>query len=118
MVLHNATLRPSPEHKMETSQTVMGAGIAAGPHCHFVSGSAETGRSRWAVSRRGNQSEPWPHILRSPSGPKPRWCPRWLPDRAEALPVRRSADLELASLFLALAMSKAETSDFASDRIL
>src|SRR5262245_42719627 len=96
----------------------MGAGIAAGPHCPFVSGSAEAGLSRWAVSRRGNQAETWPRIRRSPSGPKPSRCPRWLPDRAEALAVRRSADKELASLFPALAISETEIPQIASGRIL
>lgn len=96
----------------------MGAGIAAGPHCPFASGAAEAGPSRWAVSRRGNRDKSRPRILRSPSEPKPSRCPRWLPDGAEALTVRRSADLELASRFLALAIAGAEAPVTASGRIL
>jgi hypothetical protein len=80
----------------------MGPGIAAGPHCPFASGSAEAGLSQWAVSRAGNQDRSWSRVLRSPSGPKPLRCPRWLPVRAEALAVRRSADSELAFLFQAI----------------
>ena len=61
---------PSPlkgEGRARPPQTVMGAGIAAGPHCPFASGSAEAGLSQWAVSRRGNQDRSWPRFLRSPS---------------------------------------------------
>lgn len=43
-----------------------------------------------------------PHPPESLKGRSPVGFPRWLPDRAEALTVRRSADSELASLFQAI----------------
>jgi hypothetical protein len=62
-----------------------------------------SGAWRWAVSRGGNlDRNPGPTTSRSPSWPKPFRFPRWLPVRAEALAVRRSADLELAFRFLAV----------------
>ena len=66
----------------------------------------------------GNRDRSRPRILRSPLRPKPFGFPRRLPVRAEALAVRRSADSELAFLFLALAVSRTEVRDRASGRIL
>ena len=60
------------ERGLGLPQTVMGAGIAAGPHCPFASGSAEAGLSQWAFSRAVTRTGSWPHV----SGVRPRPKPR------------------------------------------
>jgi hypothetical protein len=83
-------------------ETVMGAGIAAGPHCPCAgSWPGRRGVPRGAVSsrRRLKPGVPAPLSPGSWIGRSRSRFPRGLPVRAEALAVRRSADQELSFQF-------------------
>ena len=95
----------------------MGAGVAAGPHCPVASNPAWEARRSALGGFERSAPEPGARSPLPPESVRGRSrfrFPRGLPDRAEALAVRRLADLELAFLLPAFAVPEGRSLRFRS----
>jgi hypothetical protein len=87
------TIRRSARKKMGPEKE-MGADVAASPHCPAagVTKPGRRGSPLWAISRSDLSRGLWRRPPESFGSLRSFGFPRWLPVRAEALAVRRSAD--------------------------